>query len=151
MEIERKYLIDTLPFSLADYKSNKIKQAYISTSPVIRIRQLNDTYILTVKGKGTMIREEFELPISEDQFQELSRKTEGYIIEKTRYYIPYDDHVIELDLFDGHHKGLILAEVEFKNPDAANHFNPPIWFGTDVTELPTYHNSHLSQYTLEEL
>ncbi len=151
MEIERKYLIDTLPFSLTTYKAKKIKQAYISTSPVIRIRQLNDTYILTVKGKGTMIREEFELPISEDEFQLLSQKTEGYLIEKTRYYIPSENHVIELDIFDGHHKGLILAEVEFDSLDDANHFNPPTWFGTDVTALPTYHNSHLSQHTLEEL
>lgn len=151
MEIERKYLITTLPFSLQDYRSRAIQQAYISTSPVIRIRQLDDQYILTVKGKGTLAREEFELFLSKDEFLNLSKKAEGYIIEKTRYYIPFKNYIIELDIFNGHHEGLILAEVEFEDLQEANLFIPPDWFGRDVTELPTYHNSYLSRHTLKDI
>ena len=39
MEIERKYLIKNLPFSLNEYSFHKIEQAYLNTDPVIRIRK----------------------------------------------------------------------------------------------------------------
>ena len=50
MEIERKYLIKNLPFSLNEYSFHKIEQAYLNTDPVIRIRKQDDDYIFTYKG-----------------------------------------------------------------------------------------------------
>ena len=35
MEIERKYLIDTLPEDYQDYPCRPIEQAYLNTDPVI--------------------------------------------------------------------------------------------------------------------
>ena len=58
MEIERKYLIRQLPNHLNDYPHDEISQAYISTDPVIRIRKKNEDYILTIKSKGLLAREE---------------------------------------------------------------------------------------------
>lgn len=145
MEIERKYLIHTLIEDYLQYPHKEIKQGYISTSPVIRIRQLGTEYILTIKGQGLLSREEHELIINEDQFNTLSQKVDGYVIHKTRYYIPYNKHTIELDIFHDEYQGLILAEVEFDSITEANSFTPPTWFGEDVTNTPSYHNSNLSK------
>ena len=38
-----------------------------------------------------------------------------------------------------------LVEVEFSSIDEANSFNPPEWFGKDVTHDGRFHNSYLSQ------
>lgn len=52
MEIERKYLVKTLPEHLEQYQSKKIAQGYLCTAPVVRIRRSNDDYYLTYKGKA---------------------------------------------------------------------------------------------------
>jgi len=145
MEIERKYIIEETPKNLKDFSYKTIKQGYISTSPVIRIRQLGEEYILTIKGKGLLAREEYELNISESEFYTLSDKVDGIVIDKTRYYIPFDKYTIELDIFHKDYQGLILAEVEFETLEEANTFVAPAWFGEDVTHLSKYHNSSLSK------
>lgn len=54
MEIERKYLIDKLPFDVTAYPSHEIEQAYLNTEPVVRVRRQDDSYYLTYKSKGLM-------------------------------------------------------------------------------------------------
>lgn len=146
MEIERKFLIHTLPENLESYPHKEIEQGYLCTQPVVRIRRSNDKYILTCKGEGLMMREEFELPLTKEAFEHMKPKTDGIFIEKTRYLIPYDENLtIELDIFHGKLAPLVLAEVEFESEEAALAFVPPTWFGEDVTNTPKYHNSNLSQ------
>lgn len=145
MEIERKFLVHKLPPNLDAYSTKNITQGYISTNPVIRIRHSNHEYYLTCKGKGLLAREEFELSINEQQFSHLSKKLDFPLIHKTRYNIPYNHHMIELDIFKDSLKGLILAEVEFDSIEAANNFTPPNWFATDVTSYSNYQNSNLCQ------
>lgn len=147
MEIERKYLVEKYPYSLTDYKKKKIIQGYISKDPVIRIRRSNDDYFLTVKGKGLMVREEFEMVISKDQFNQLSTKVDGLLITKTRYLLPYESHIIELDIFKGPLDGLIMAEVEFDSIDASKDFIAPTWFLKEVTKDSRYQNNRLSDLT----
>ena len=145
MEIERKYLIHTLPDNLENYPHKEIEQGYINREPVVRIRRSDDKYILTCKGQGLMVREEFELPLSKEAFEHMKPKTDGIFIEKTRYLIPYDEKLtIELDVFHGKLAPLVLAEVEFESVEEANAFLPPAWFAEDVTNSPKYHNSNLS-------
>ncbi|MDD2957428.1 MAG: CYTH domain-containing protein [Lachnospiraceae bacterium] len=146
MEIERKFLIRQLPKHLESYPCHFIEQAYLCTSPVVRIRRQDDSYILTYKGAGMMSREEYNLPLTKEAYQHLLPKTDGNIITKKRYLIPFNDELtIELDLFQGKFDGLILAEVEFPDEATANSFTPPLWFGEDVTFSGKYHNSWLSR------
>ena len=145
MEIEKKYLIKDLPENLEQYAFHKIEQAYLNTDPVVRIRKQDDSYLLTYKGKGLMVREEYNLPLNEASYLHLKEKADGVILSKTRYLLPLDNGLtIELDVFDAPYEGLYLAEVEFPDEDSANHFLPPAWFGEDVTFSKTYHNSNLS-------
>lgn len=115
MEIERKYLIDTLPEDYQDYPCRHIEQAYLNTDPVIRIRKDNNKHELTYKSKGLMAREEYNLPLDEASYQHLLTKIDGRLIRKKRYMIPLNDSLtIELDVFEEDLAPLLLAEVEFQ-------------------------------------
>lgn len=144
MEIERKFTVKELP-DLSNYQYKKLTQAYLNTDPVIRIRREDEKYVLTYKGKGLLAREEHNLPLNADSFEHLLPKADGLIISKTRYLIPYENYLIELDIFDEDLAPLIMAEVEFESEDEAHAFVPPSWFDKDVTQDKRYHNSNLSK------
>ena len=145
MEIERKFTVKELP-DLSSYPYLILEQGYLSTEPVVRVRRENDTYYLTYKGKGMLSREEYNLPLTAEGYSHLLSKADGNIITKTRYEIPEANGlIIELDIFEGRFQGLILAEVEFKNIEQAMSYNPPEWFGKDVSNDTNYHNSTMSR------
>ena len=145
MEIERKFLIKEMPEDLKSYKCRQLEQGYLCTGPVVRIRKDNEKYELTYKAKGMMIREEYNLPLTEQSYLHLKEKIDGRLIQKKRYMIPYGKYTIELDVFGGDLAPLTLAEVEFPSEEEANSFVAPDWFGDDVTFEPLYHNSFLSK------
>ena len=145
MEIERKFLIKTLPENLESYPCRHLAQGYLCVKPVVRIRRDNEKYELTYKSGGMMARMEYNLPLNEQAFEHLKSKIDGRLIEKRRYMIPLDPYTIELDIFDGDLAPLIIAEVEFPSIEEANNFTAPDWFGEDVTYDGRYHNSYLSR------
>lgn len=159
MEIERKFTLKKLPENLETYPCHIIEQAYLNTSPVVRIRQQDDSYYLTYKGNGLMAREEYNLPLDKPSYQHLLQKADGNVISKKRYVIPLENPqftddfisfstpelVIELDIFEPPFAPLIMAEVEFPSEEMANAFLPPDWFDEDVTMNPEYHNSNMSR------
>lgn len=144
MEIERKFLVRQLPENLAQYPKQRIEQAYLCTAPVVRVRRSNDDYYLTYKGAGLLVREEYDLPLTADAYCHLLGKADGSRIAKDRFRIPWESHVIELDVFDEPFAPLVLAEVEFAAEEEASAFQPPDWFGAEVTYDPAYCNSNLS-------
>lgn len=148
MEIERKFLIKKLPKNLNSYPVRHLEQGYLCTAPVVRIRRDNDNYELTYKGKGCMIREEHNLPLTKEAYEHLREKIDGRLIVKKRYMIPLEKYTIELDVFEGDLAPLTLAEVEFPSEEDAKAFLPPKWFAEDVTFSKLYHNSFLSQFNL---
>lgn len=146
-EIERKFLVKNLPENLDNYSYFEIKQGYISTNPTIRLRQKDNSYILTVKGSGLMKKEEYELDITKEQFENLWKKVEGNTIEKRRYIIPLNnDLVAELDIYKGFLEGFMNVEVEFSSTKEAIIFDPPSWFGQEVTQYKEYSNSSLAKF-----
>ncbi len=148
MEIERKYLIDrsNIPFDPSDYPCRHIEQGYLCTEPVVRIRRDNNDYYLTYKSKGLLVREEYNLPLTQEAYSHMKKKVDGHLIIKKRYVIPLENGLnIELDFFSGYLEGMIFAEVEFPDEATANTFRPPSWFGEDVTCSSRYQNSTLSQ------
>lgn len=147
MEIERKFLTKNIPFDITAYPFKQISQAYISFSPTIRIRQSDDAYILTVKGNGHLAREEFELPLTKEEYDRLFLKTEGTPVVKKRYLVPVEGGLTaEVDIYEGKLEGLMTTEVEFSSLEAAESFAAPDWFGRDVSEERAYKNTSLSLY-----
>ncbi|MCR5824201.1 MAG: CYTH domain-containing protein [Lachnospiraceae bacterium] len=156
MEIERKYLIEELPDLTEAFDIWKIEQAYLADKPTLRIRKKNDEYIMTYKNKkrsdetgavtSAAVNEEIEIPIPESIYEHLLLKKIGHTVKKTRYLFRLDDeHRIELDVFEGRLKGLVMAEVEFKDVADANDFKPPAWFGKEVSDDKRYTNKSLSK------
>ncbi|MCI9080350.1 MAG: CYTH domain-containing protein [Lachnospiraceae bacterium] len=155
MEIEKKFLIKSLPSNLGQYKKKDIEQGYLCLAPVVRIRKSNSQYILTYKSllpgtgssiSGVRVNNELEAALTKEGYEHLREKTDGYIIKKTRYLIPLPDgHTGELDIFEGNLKGLYFIEVEFADEEDAAGFVPPVWFGENVSNDERYTNSFLSQ------
>ena len=144
MEIERKFTVKELP-ELTKYDFHIMEQGYLNTDPVVRARKEDESYYLTYKGKGLLAREEYNLPLNKEAYYHLVEKSDGIIIRKKRYLIPYEKYVIELDVFEEPYESLIIAEVEFESEEEAASFQPPEWFEKDVTYDRRYHNSNLSQ------
>ena len=146
MEIERKFLVSSVPENLLSYPCRIIEQGYLRTDPVVRVRKDNDSFYLTYKGKGMMAREEYNLPLTEEAYSHLIGKADGNIITKHRYEIPDGNgYTIELDIFDGVFSGTVLAEVEFASVEDADNYILPDWFSEDVTNNKDYHNSNMSK------
>jgi len=145
MEIERKFLLHSIPFNIDQYKQTEIEQAYISIDPTIRLRRCNNDYFLTIKQNGFLARDEAEFIITKKQYDYLWNKIETNVINKTRVYIPLPDGLTaEVDIYHGVLHGLKTVEVEFNNLEQAESFVPPEWFGTDVTNDLRYYNNYLA-------
>ncbi len=151
MEIEKKFLVKTIPEHLKLFDTSVIEQGYLCAGPVIRIRKLDEEYILTYKSRtgvntveDVCVNREEELPLTREAYEHLKPKCDGYIIEKERHRISYEGHTIELDVFHGKNEGLIVAEVEFATIEDARDFEEPEWFGENVSGDPHYSNAFLA-------
>ena len=143
-EIERKFLVKNESWK-ATAKGKRYRQGYLSTlkDRTVRVRTAGDKGYMTVKGitQGSSRAEyEYEIP-SADANEMIDTLCERPIIEKTRYRLPQDDIVWEIDEFDGDNRGLIVAEVELK--DEHQTVRMPDWIGQEVTDDPRYFNANL--------
>lgn len=152
-EIEKKFLIKSLPRDLNHYKKIHIMQGYLSNSgkPSLRVRKYGDDYILSYKFRVMAeknvanVAREVELPLTEQSFQHLMKKIDGKVVEKNRYLIPLENGLTaELDVFEGYLKGLQFVEVEFPSEEEALNFVEPDWFGKDVTFDVHFKNGYLA-------
>ena len=154
MEIERKFSLKCLPENLEQYECKVIEQGYLCTNPIVRIRRSNDKYILTYKSKfgveqtqsNVIVNNEIEMPLNKEGYEHLKQKVDSKIIEKRRYIIPLEGGLkIELDIFEGHLKGLCFAEIEFKSEKEAEEFQLLDWFEADVSNDKRYRNNYLAE------
>lgn len=146
-EIERKFLVRKLPDDLTTYPKNKISQGYlvsIDDGTQVRVRKSSERYTLTFKRGSGNVREEREVELTAEQFDALWPATEGKRLVKTRYEVPFGQRTVEIDLYHERHEGLVVAEVEFDEEEAAKNFQPPDWLGDDVTGDPRYSNQLLA-------
>lgn len=142
-EIERKFLVKG-PFKEQASSSSRIMQGYISSMKgrTVRVRIRDEKGYLTIKGpsdQGGLVRYEFEKEISLQDARDLMKICEPGIIDKTRYLVPYEGHIFEVDEFYGENEGLVLAEVELNAPDEP--FERPAFLGREVTGDRRFYNS----------
>jgi adenylate cyclase len=148
VEIERKFLVREPPAELEQARSSRIKQGYIAIADdgtEVRVRRRDEASVLTVKSGSGRTRLEEEIAIDAERFARLWPLTEGRRLEKTRHLIPTNAGLtIELDVYSGVLAGLMVAEVEFGSEDAAEAFEPPEWFGDEVTDDARFKNQRLA-------
>jgi len=144
-EIERKFTVDIEKWNkLEKPVSQKIVQSYLSQKKecTVRVRIKNEKGFLTIKGKTSGISRsefEYEIPLSDAQnmIETLAEKT----LTKLRYEIKIDNHLWEVDVFEGNLTGLIIAEIELSSENES--FTKPIWVLDDVSDNIEYYNSKL--------
>ena len=148
MEIERQFLIAEFP-ALPEIYRAQVWQGYLSTAPVVRIRRFSppdgcDRYELTVKGKGTLVRAEVNIPIDAAQYEEMSGILKKEPIHKDyRVYELPDGLRLECSAVDpGTDHGFMYAEVEFDSVEAAKAFVPPAFLGREMTEVRDFSMSN---------
>ncbi len=154
IEIEKKYLIRTLPEKLiVDLHPNNILQGYIAVhedKTEVRIRKFGEDYWQTIKSPGHLSRQEYEWNITQEQFHQLWPLTEGRNLTKNRYLIPYQERKIELDVYAGRLTGLVVAEVEFDSMKECSAFTPPGWFDEEISGVRKYKNFILASEGLPQ-
>jgi len=146
-EIERKFLVNKIPEDLYKYPSSHITQGYLEAADdetEVRVRGKEGRFFKTVKSGQGLEREEIETEIGIEAYNELWPETIGMRIEKRRYEIPYEGHVIELDMYLGDLAGLVVAEVEFESVEESKLFTPPAWLGREITDDSRYKNRNLA-------
>ena len=160
MEIERKWLIrrEDIPYPMDKLERHEIKQLYVSFSPTIRARCIDECeYILTVKTRSEsaednkLCRNEYEMPLSRDEYESLEKLSLGRVICKDRYKTTGDDgYTREIDLFRGEFEGLAYMEIEFPDEASAAAFPDPEWVIRDVTRDGRFSNASLSRSGMPE-
>jgi CYTH domain-containing protein len=146
-EIERKFLVAELPDDLGRHPAESIEQGYIAIEgPVeVRLRRRAGRALLTVKAGAGRVRVEEEFEIDERRFGSLWPLSDGRRVAKTRHLIPGDGGLtIELDVYTGDLEGLVVVEVEFESEAESDDFDPPDWFGPEVTDDRRYANRALA-------
>jgi CYTH domain-containing protein/CHAD domain-containing protein len=148
IEVERKFLVVSLPGDLDGFPSEPIEQGYLALDGdvEVRLRRRGERGpVLTIKSGGGLARVEQEFEIGENRFGALWPLTEGRRLEKTRYSVAAEGGLLfELDVYTGALRGLMTAEVEFPSVEASALFEPPSWLGLEVTEDPSYKNRALA-------
>jgi len=152
IEIERKFLLKNDGWKSQITETHVIKQGYLqsgleaSQKSSVRIRISGDQANINIKSVDlTMVRQEFEYNIPlDDANQLLATLCDDIVISKTRYHVPYGDHLWEVDIFEGENAGLQIAEIELNNLDEA--FEIPSWIGEEVSHDERFYNIYLLKH-----
>jgi adenylate cyclase len=145
VEVERKFVVSDSP-NLEGTDFDEIEQGYlaIGTDGEVRLRRKGDRLALTAKRGAGLSRQEAEIELDRERFDELWPLTEGRRLHKRRYVLPHGDLKIELDVYEGDLEGLVVAEIEFDSEEEARAFEPPGWLGEEVTGDHRYLNETIA-------
>lgn len=147
IEIERKFLVSGDGWRGAVTGSAALRQGYLSTSAkvTVRIRIFDDERaVLTLKGPTTGIsRAEFEYDVPLAEGLAMLEMARPNVVEKRRFIVPHDGLTWEVDVFEGLHAGLVMAEVELDHADQK--IDLPDWVGHEVSHDGRYANASLSR------
>lgn len=150
-EIERKFLVTNDAWR-DGAEGERYRQGYLTPGPpaAVRVRIAGSKAFLNIKEATTRIhRQEFEYEIPLDHAHALlDRLCAGHVIEKTRYRVPYGGRIWEIDVFEGVNEGLVVAEVELDDENAA--VDLPPWVGEEVSSDIRYFNSSLALHPYQE-
>lgn len=140
LELEKTYLLKSIPFDLEKYPHKDLVDHYIpedSEHPKIRLRKRGNLYEIT---KKTLVQE-WNYSIQKEQTIELTKQEydalaelPNKLVHKIRYYVPYEWFTLEIDLFQDNLDGLILMDVEFPNIQTMESFSMPDFCLADVSQ-----------------
>ena len=148
VEVERAFVAQHTPDPSTLGAGRRMRQGYVAREDEVevRLRITGEDARMTVKAGRGLVRTEVELPLDPDQAEALWAHTAGRRLAKTRYRVPVGDHTAEVDVYEAELAGLCRIEVEFTSPAAAHAFEPPPWFGVEVTDDVRWTNASLARH-----
>ena len=150
LEIERKYLLRSIPPAARVAPALQIEQGYLPGNRIAdRVRRTNaggeEHRYRTIKGGTGIFRIEVEEEVPASLYQHLWPLTEGRRVFKRRHQVSDGELVWEIDDFAD--RDLVLAEVEL--PSEETPVEPPEWLKPyvvrEVTGEDEYANSNLAK------
>jgi CYTH domain-containing protein len=152
LEIERKFLLPAYPEQLIREgelvvrSEHAIDQTYLALheDQELRVRRIEDLrtgeiqFTHTFKRGFGLSREEVEVSISEGLYQQIIGIHQAIPLTKRRVTAEWDKRTVEIDVYD--QIDFIVLEVEFSSEEEARSFEPPAWFGPDISTNKEYSN-----------
>lgn len=146
-EIERKFLVVSDTWKRGVIGSKLLRQGYLSSNAkaTVRVRTWDDDKAaITLKGAARgLSRAEYEYEVPVADAREMLAMAEPHVLQKRRHILPFAGLTWEVDVFEGRHAGLVIAEVELEHE--AQHVDLPDWVGLEVTDDDRYFNASLSR------
>jgi CYTH domain-containing protein len=159
LEVERRYWLNKIPDGLlGDLNGWLITDRYFPYTR-LRLRHLKSVsgneniYKLTQKYRSET-QNAYETTItniylSQAEYDHLEA-LEAMTLKKKRYLYSVQNYSFSIDVFEGRHQGLILAEMELEKKAEADEFVLPSFVLKDVTEDPFFTGGNLVTMTDEE-
>ena len=144
-EIERKYIVSSDSWRENASTGAAFRQGYLlaKKNRLMRIRIIDAEHaVVTLKFRSSRLRrEEFEYEVPYADALEMISYATG-VVDKTRYEVIHAGYVWEVDVYNGAHEGLVLAEIELADEGEQPHLPP--WLGPEVTGNAQYSNRRLA-------
>ncbi len=159
LEVEHRYLLSKIPDGVSDNpKGWRITDRYFPDTR-LRLRHMQSlsgdepVYKLTQKYRSET-QNAYEATITNMYLTEaeynLLTVLEGTVLKKTRYPYTQSGYSLSIDVFEGRHQGLILADMELETKAGADEFALPSFVLRDVTEDPFFTGGNLATMTEAE-
>lgn len=147
-EIERKFLVAGDDWRRTATGSARYVQGYLAGGErsSVRIRVDGDHAWLNIKSATLSIERleyEYAVPLADGE-EMLARLCEGALVEKRRWFVPWEGKTWEVDVFEGGNEGLVVAEIELERADEP--FSRPPWLGDEVSQDHRYYNVWLARH-----
>jgi CYTH domain-containing protein len=159
LEVEHRYLLNKIPDDLLDNPKGWLITDRYFPNTRLRLRHMQsrsgdeNIYKLTQKYRSetqnaheTTITNVYLIEAEYDLFAAL----DGKVLKKTRYPYTLPSYTLSIDVFEGRHQGLILAEMELEKKAGVDELALPSFVLQDVTEDPFFTGGSLVTMTDEE-
>jgi CYTH domain-containing protein len=158
LEVECRYLLNKIPDDLLDNPRGwLITDRYVPNAR-LRLRQMKSLsgdehiYKLTQKYRSET-QDAYEATITnmyltEAEYNHLE-SLEAWILKKKRYPYTWQNYALSIDVFEGRHQGLILAEMEVEKKAEVAEVVLPSFVLKDVTADPFFTGGNLVTMTDE--
>ena len=159
LETERRYLLKKFPDDLLDTTNGWLITDRYFPNTRLRLRHMKsisgkeNIYKLTQKYRAES-QNAYETTITNVYLTEAEynflEPLEAKIIKKKRYPYSAQNHNFSIDVFEGRHQGLILAEMEFERQSELGEFALALFALKDVTDDLFFTGGNLVTMTDEE-
>ena len=159
LEVECRYLLSKIPDDLLDNPQGWLITDRYFPNTRLRLRHMQSLsgdehiYKLTQKYRSeaqnayeTTITNVYLTKAEHNRFEALEAK----ILKKRRYQYSLPNFPLSIDVFEGRHQGLILAEMELEKKAGVDELALPSFVIKDVTEDPFFTGGSLVTMTDEE-